>query len=68
MNKGGYFVFIRDNLLFFLISFSSVHPNLRLSHEDMRRNIILEATDKTFLEKNHQTCPLYEKPVSQKKL
>jgi hypothetical protein len=57
-NKGGFLVLRRDNLLCFLSSFSSLHPTLRLSHEDMGMNLILEATNKTFLEKiiRHDLC------------
>jgi hypothetical protein len=49
----------RYNLLCFFISFSSLHPTLRLSHEDMGPNLILEATDKTLSEKGirHALCP-----------
>jgi hypothetical protein len=52
MNKRGFSVLRRDNMFFFLISFSSVHPIVRLIHEDMGINLILEATDKTFSKKN----------------
>jgi hypothetical protein len=41
---------------------------MRPIHEDMGMNLILEAIDKTFSEKKHQTCPLYEKQVAQKQL
>jgi hypothetical protein len=52
----------RYNLLCFLIYFSSLHPTLRLSHEDMGTNLILEATHKTFLEKNirHALCTKFQ--------
>jgi hypothetical protein len=50
-NKGGFSVLKRYNLLFLFSSFSSLHPTLRPSHEDMGMNLILEATDKTFSEK-----------------
>jgi hypothetical protein len=58
-NKGGFLVLRRYNMLFFFISFISLHPTLRLSHEDMGTNILLEATDKTFSEKGirHALCP-----------
>jgi hypothetical protein len=50
-DKGGFAVLRRDNLLGFLSSFSSIHPTLRPIYEDMSTNLILDANDKTFLEK-----------------
>jgi hypothetical protein len=48
----------RDNLLFFLTYFSIFHPTLRVSHEDVGTDLILEATDKAFSEKiiRHSLC------------
>jgi hypothetical protein len=48
--KGWFSVLRRDNVLCFLSSFSSFHPTLRASHEDMGTNLILEATNKAFPE------------------
>jgi hypothetical protein len=57
-DKGGFPVLRSYNLLCLFISFSSLHPNLRPSHEDMGPNLILEAIDKTLLEKGirHVLC------------
>jgi hypothetical protein len=57
-DKVGFEVLRRYNLLFFFISFGSLHPTLRLSHEDMGPNFILEAADKTLSEKGiiHALC------------
>jgi hypothetical protein len=48
----------RYNLLCFFSSFGSLHPTLRLSHEDMGLNFILEAANKTLAEKGiiHALC------------
>jgi hypothetical protein len=58
-DKGGFLVLRRYNLLCLFGSFSSLHPTLRLIHEDMGQNLILEATDKTLSKKGigHALCP-----------
>jgi hypothetical protein len=58
-DKGGFPFLRRYNLMFLFISFSSLHPNLGPSHEDIGLNLILDATDKTFSEKGirHALCP-----------
>jgi hypothetical protein len=50
-DEGGFVVLRRYNLLCFFSYFCSLHPTLRLSHEDMGSNFILEAVDKTLSEK-----------------
>jgi hypothetical protein len=57
-DAGGFVVLRRYNMLFLFISFGSLHPTLRPSHEDMGPNFILEAADKTLSEKSirHALC------------
>jgi hypothetical protein len=57
-DEGGFEVLRRYNMFYFFISFGSPHPTLRLSHEDMGPNFILEAADKTLSEKciKHALC------------
>jgi hypothetical protein len=46
------------NLLFFFISFSSLHPTRGSSDEDMGPNLLLEATNKTLSKEgiSHALC------------
>jgi hypothetical protein len=45
-NKGGFMFLCRDNPLGFLGLLSSFQPSLRVSHEDLGSDFILEATNK----------------------
>jgi hypothetical protein len=49
----------KNKLLGFLGTLSSFQPSLGASHGDLGSDIILEAIDKAFSEKNYQTCPLF---------
>jgi hypothetical protein len=48
----------KNNLLGLLGTSSRFQPSLRVSHEDLGLDFILEATDKSFLEKSirHALC------------
>jgi hypothetical protein len=51
-NKGWFSSLRKDNIFFFLISFSSFHPTVGAIHENVGTNLLLEATDKELLEKS----------------